>query len=355
MDLSLIVPTYNEKENIEILLNKIFKEFKEHKIRGEVIVVDDGSPDGTGDLVENQRKKHKNLKVIHRKGKLGLSSAVLGGFKIARGNILGVMDADLSHPPKKIPEMFNIIKKGEADFVIGSRYVKGGKIKGWGFKRKAMSRVATLLAKPFTNVKDPMTGFFMIKKECIEKKEFDSKGFKILLELILKAKYKKIKEVPIVFINRTKGKSKAKSKEILYYLKNLLKYLPYRRSVVDEFFKFAFVGFIGTIVNLVVLYSFTEFLEIYYMVSAVVAFVVAATSNFILNKIWTFKEEMKHEFLGKYIKFLFVSVAALIVNLLFLYLFTEFLGIYYIISQVLAIGVALIINFLGNKLWTFKK
>lgn len=355
MDLSLVIPTYNEKENIQILIKQINIEFKKSKIKGEIIVVEDNSPDGTGDLVENLKKKYKTLKVIHRKGKLGLSSAVLEGFKIARGNVLGVMDADLSHPAKKIPEMFNIIKKGEADFVIGSRYVKGGNIKGWGFKRKAMSKVATFLAKPFTKVKDPMTGFFMIKKECIEKKEFDSKGFKILLELILKAKYKKIKEVPIVFINRTKGKSKAESKEIFSYLKNLLGYWPYRRKVIDEFFKFAFVGFIGTIVNLVILYSFTEFLKIYYMASAVFAFVVAATSNFILNKIWTFKEEIKHKFLGKYLKFFSVSVGALLVNLFFLYVFTEFLGIYYLISQILAIGIALIINFLGNKVWTFKR
>ncbi len=355
MDLSLVVPTYNEKENIEKLLNKIFKEFKEHKIRGEVIVVDDGSPDNTGNLVENLRKKHKNLKVIHRKGKLGLSSAVLEGWRMAKSEILGVMDADLSHPPKKIKELFWAIEKGEADFTIGSRHIKGGRIEGWNLKRKLLSKTATLLARIYTNVKDPMTGFFMIKKECIKDVKLNPKGFKILLEIIMKGKHKKIKEIPIIFINRVEGKSKAGIKEIFSYLQNLMEYLPYKKNVIKEFFKFAFVGLIGTIVNLVILYSFTEFLKIYYMISAVAAFVVAATSNFILNKIWTFKEEMKHEFLGKYIKFFFVSVVALIINLLFLYLFTEFLGIYYIISQVLAIGVALIINFLGNKLWTFKK
>jgi len=355
MNLSIIIPTYNEKENIPILLNKIFNEFKEHKINGEVIVVDDNSPDGTGKIVENLKKKYKHLKIIHRSGKLGLSSAVLDGFKIAKGNVFGVMDADLSHPPEKIPKMFSIIKEEKADFVIGSRYVKGGRIEGWNFKRKTMSKIATLLAKPFTNVKDPMTGFFMIKKKCLKDRRFNPKGFKILLELILKAKYKKIKEVPIVFINRTKGKSKAESKEIFYYLKNLLGYWPYRRGVINEFFKFAFVGFIGTIINLVILASFTEFLKIYYLLSAVFAFVAAATSNFILNKIWTFKEEIKHKFLGKYLKFFLVSVVALLVNLFFLYVFTEFLGIYYLISQILAIGIAFIINFSGNKIWTFKR
>lgn len=354
MDLSIIIPSYNEKENILILLNKIFNEFKEHKINGEVIVVDDNSPDGTGKLVENFKKKYKHLKIIHRSGKLGLSSAVLDGFKIAKGNVFGVMDADLSHPPEKIPKMFSIIKEEKADFVIGSRYVKGGRIKGWNFKRKIMSKVATLLAKPFTSVKDSMSGFFMIKKECLKDRKFNPKGFKILLELVIKAKYKKIKEVPIVFVNRTKGKSKAGINEIFSYLKNLISYLHYKK-ITNEFIKFAFVGLIGTFINLVILYSFTEFLKIYYLLSAVFAFVAAATSNFILNKIWTFKEEIKHKFLGKYLKFFLVSVIALLVNLLFLYLFTEFFKIYYMVSQVLAIGIALIINFLGNKIWTFRK
>ena len=355
MDLSIVIPTYNEKENILVLLKKINTEFKENKIKGEIIVVDDGSPDGTGNLVENFKKKQKNLKVVRRKGKLGLSSAVLEGFKVSKGNVLGVMDADLSHPAEKIPKMFELIKKKEADFVIGSRYVKGGKIKGWGLKRMAMSKVATLLARPFTKVKDPMTGFFLIRKKCVEDKEFNSKGFKILLELILKADYKNIKEVPIVFINRTEGKSKAETKEIFSYLKNLMGYWSYRRKVIDEFFKFGLVGFLGTLINLLILYVFTEFVGIYYLVSAIIAFFVAMTSNFILNKIWTFKEPIKLNVGKKYLQFSLVSVVALFVNLFFLYVFTEFLGIYYLISQVLAIGVSLIINFLGNKIWTFKR
>ncbi len=354
IDLSMIIPTYNEKENIQKLLENINEEFENNDISGEVIVVDDGSPDGTGEILEKLKEKYSWLKVIHRKGKLGLSSAVLEGFKIGEGNILGVMDADLSHPTEKIKELFFAIEKGEVDFTIGSRYILGGKIVGWDIKRKIMSKVATFLARPFTKVKDPMTGFFMIKKECIEGKQLDPKGFKILLELIIKANYNKIKEIPITFVNRTEGKSKANSKEIFSYLKNLIGYLHYKK-ITTEFFKFAFVGLLGTILNLLVLYSFTEFLNVYYMFSAIVAFVISATHNFILNKIWTFKENMKDKITSKYLKFFSVSIVALLVNLLFLRIFTESFGIYYMISQVLAIGIALIINFLGNKMWTFKK
>ncbi len=355
MKLSLVIPTYNEKENIQKLIKKIQAEFRENKINGEIIAVDDNSPDGTGQILDKISKQSKNIRVIHRKGKLGLSSAVLDGWKIAKGRVLGVMDADLSHPPEKIKELFQAIEKGEADFTIGSRYIKGGKIKGWNFKRKLMSKTATLLARVYTKVKDPMTGFFMIKRDCIKGVEINPKGFKILLELIIKADYKKIKEIPIIFVNRIGGKSKAGAKEILYYLQNLTGYLPYKKNIIKEFFKFAFVGGIGTLVNIIILYLLTEKAGIYYIISAIFSFIVAMTSNFILNKIWTFKESIKLNVGKKYLQFGLVSITALIVNLFFLYAFTEFLGIYYIISQVLAIGVALIINFLGNKIWTFSK
>ena len=355
MKLSLVIPTYNEKENIQKLIKKIQREFKKNKIKGEIIVVDDNSPDGTGRILENLKKEQKNLKVIHRKGKLGLSSAVLEGWKIAEGEILGVMDADLSHPPEKLKQLFWAIEKENIDLAIGSRYIKGGKIIGWNFKRKLMSRVATLLARIYTNVKDPMTGFFLIKKECVKDAKLNPKGFKILLEVIIKAKYKKIKEIPITFINRKKGKSKAGIKEIFYYLQNLAGYVFYKKNIIAEFFKFAFVGLIGTLINVAILYFLTEYFGIYYMFSAIISFIVAMTNNFILNKIWTFKENIRLNTGRKYIQFSIVSVIALLINLFFLYLFTEIFKIYYIISQILAIGFALIINFTGNKIWTFSK
>ena len=355
MDLSVVIPTYNEKENIQALLKEIFSVFKANRIEGEVIIVDDNSPDSTGNIAEGLKKQYKNLKVVHRSGKLGLSSAVLEGWKISEGGILGVMDADLSHPPEKIPELYFPIKNQEADFTIGSRYIKGGKIVGWNFKRKLMSKTATLLARVYTKVKDPMTGFFMIKKECIENVELNPKGFKILLEVIIKGRYAKIKEVPITFTNRIEGKSKAGAGEIFYYLQNLLGYLKYKKNVMNEFFKFAFVGFIGTFINLAVLYMLTDMMGIYYVLSAIVSFMVAMTSNFILNKTWTFKEKAKEKIANKYFTFFVVSITALVFNLFFLYIFTEYLHIYYLISQVLSIGIGLIINFMGNKIWTFSK
>ncbi|MEM3091250.1 MAG: glycosyltransferase [Candidatus Pacearchaeota archaeon] len=120
----MVIPTYNEKENISKLIKGIQKEFKENKIKGEIIVVDDNSPDGTGKILEDLKKKQKNLKVIHRNRKLGLSSAVLEGWKIADGEVLGVMDADLSHSPKKIKELFLAIKNKEVYVIFGDHIIK---------------------------------------------------------------------------------------------------------------------------------------------------------------------------------------------------------------------------------------
>ncbi len=355
MDLSIVIPTYNEKENIPILLKRINLILKKNKIDAEIIVVDDNSPDGTGDLLENLKKNYKNLKVIHREKKLGLCSGVLDGFSKSDGNVLAVMDADLSHPPEKIPEMFSLIKNNEADFVIGSRYTKGGNIEGWGTFRKIQSKGAILLTRLFTPIKDTMTGFFMIKKDCLENKTFNPKGLHILMELIIKANYKKVKEIPITFINRKKGKSKSGIKEIGDFISNLISYLPYRRSLINQFLKFSFVGLIGTLINLLVLFYLTEKYQVYYLFSATIAFFIALSSNFFLNKTWTFKEKFNHQLIIKYKRYLTVNLLSLGVNLIFLFILTSLLNIHYLISQIISIALALSINFTGNKSWTFSE
>lgn len=354
MKLSLIIPTYNEKENIIKLISSLKEELKKTKINNQIIVVDDNSPDGTGQILEELKTKYENLKVIHRKGKMGLSSAVIEGFKIADGDILGVIDADLSHPIEKINEMYQKILEG-ADLVIGSRYVARGKIEGWGIYRKLLSKGATFLARVFVNIKDPMSGFFLIKRELTLNEEINSKGFKILLELLIKINCKNVIEVPITFTNRIEGKSKAGTKEIIYYLKNLIGYLSYKKEIALEFSKFAFVGLVGTLINISILYILTEYYDLYYLISAFFAFIIALTSNFILNKIWTFKEKIYYKIIRAYLSFFFVSFFALLINIFFLYVFTEFIGIYYIVSQIIAIGISLMINFIGNKIWTFQK
>ncbi|MBI2085664.1 MAG: polyprenol monophosphomannose synthase [Candidatus Aenigmarchaeota archaeon] len=218
--LSLVIPTYNEGNNINRLLAELNRSFKENKISAEIIIVDDNSPDGTGEMCKRLSKKQKNIIVIQRPGKLGLSSAVIDGFRKAKGDVIGVMDADFSHPVEIIAKMFAEINNG-ADLVIGSRYTSGGGIKGWPFTRKITSWGATTLALPFTRLKDPVSGLFMFRSSVIGGIELSPIGYKIGLEVIVKGKYKKVVEVPYVFVNRKVGKTKLNLKEYANYLRQL--------------------------------------------------------------------------------------------------------------------------------------
>jgi len=208
MIFSLIIPTFNESENISILIEQIDLTFSQANIKGEIIIIDDNSPDKTWEVADNLKQKFKNLTVLRRLNKKGLSSAVLDGFQVADSEIIGVIDADFSHPPEKIPELIKPILEGKSDFVIGSRYVEGGSIENWPLNRKIASYIARLFVKGLTDVKDPMSGFFFLNKKIMEDVNISPKGFKIGLELIVKGKYKKLTEVPITFKDRKYGNSK---------------------------------------------------------------------------------------------------------------------------------------------------
>lgn len=227
--LSVVIPTYNEGENILVLIKKLSEDFRENSINAETIIVDDNSPDGTGKLCAALSKKQKNIVVIQRPGKLGLSSAVIDGFKKARGDVIAVMDADLSHPVGVLTKMFAEIRNG-ADLVVGSRYVKGGRTEGWPLKRKITSWGATMLALPFTKIKDPVSGFFMLRREVIKGVSLSPIGYKIGLEVIAKGNYKKAVEIPYVFVNRKAGKTKLDVKEYVNYLKQVASLLVYKAS-----------------------------------------------------------------------------------------------------------------------------
>ncbi|VVB91416.1 UDP-N-acetylglucosamine--dolichyl-phosphate N-acetylglucosaminyltransferase [uncultured archaeon] len=223
--ITIIIPTYNEKENLPVLINSIFDVLHEHFLQGEIIIVDDNSPDGTGKVADELSLKYNSIKVLHRKGKEGLSSAVMEGFKHAGGEIVGVMDADLSHPPEVIPDLVKPILDGNSEFLIASRYKKNEKIEKWPITRKITSFVATILAKPLTKVSDPMSGFFFFRRNIIDGVELSPIGYKIMLEILVKGKYDraKILEIPFTFRDRYKGKSKLNWKEHLNYMKHLFR------------------------------------------------------------------------------------------------------------------------------------
>lgn len=218
--LSIIVPTYNESRNIEELLTRLFAVIKPNYIPYEVLIVDDNSPDGTAQIAEALKSKF-DLRVVKRPRKIGLASAVLNGFKLATGDILCVMDADLSHPPEAVLEMYKAITSQGADIVIGSRRVEGGGATNWPWYRRFISTFAQFLARPITKVNDNTSGFFMIKRSVLENADINPIGFKILLEILAKGNYSKVKELPIVFNDREGGKSKLGAKQVVEYLKQL--------------------------------------------------------------------------------------------------------------------------------------
>jgi len=221
-DVSVVVPTYNEALGVEKLIDALTGVFKANGINGEIVIVDDNSPDGTGALVDSLAAKYP-VRCVHRAGKLGLSSAVIDGWATCTSPIIGVMDADFSHDPAIVPSLVGAIQRGECELAIGSRYVKGGGITNWPWRRKITSRVAIALARPLTRVRDITSGFFFFKRSVIDGVKLDPIGFKIGLEVILKGKYSHVKEFPYVFTDRTSGTSKLNSGEIVNYLKQLSK------------------------------------------------------------------------------------------------------------------------------------
>ncbi len=357
----MIVPTYNERDNLEPLIQRIVTAAKTAALDVEIVIVDDNSPDGTGDRAMSLAKVYP-VRLVRRPGKLGLSSAVLDGAAQAEGDIVVVMDADLSHPPEKIPEMVEKISKGEAEVVIGSRYVPGGSVENWPLRRRLVSKTATLLARGLTKVKDPMSGFIAFRKSVIDGVKLNPVGYKVGLEILVKGRYSKVVEVPIHFANRRAGKSKLGGTEVVKYVDHVIMLYEHRKPWLAKYLKFSFIGGIGAIINTGVLWVAKEGFSVYYLWAAVLGFCVASTSNYIMNRHWTFRS--KGGIPGQYVQFLLVSVCGLLINLAILKGIVEgampALGIhedkaslYLVVANLIAIFIVSIFNFFANSLWTF--
>jgi len=356
--LSIVVPTYNEVENIPILLEEVKKALRE--INFEMIIVDDDSPDGTAELAEKMREEYPFLKIIRRKNERDLATAVIEGFKNSDGEILAVMDADLQHPPEKIVEMLDKIKEG-ADIVVGSRYIPGGEIERWSFKRKFYSKgaraIAYLLLPKSREVKDPLSGFFMLRREVIEGVELNPIGYKILLEILIKGRYKKAEEVPIIFRDRERGESSLVFNEYGKYTKHLLR-LSWNEGEILRFLKFGLVGISGVFVNEGLLWLFWGTMGVYLALASAVSVELSILWNFIWNEVWTFHDRGKEgitEFFKRMGKFNLVSGIGLLLNVAVLMLLHISFGIYPLTANIAGIAVAFIWNFAANNLWTWFK
>ncbi len=222
-ELSLIVPTFNEAENLAELVNRVRLAMEGYSF--ELIVVDDDSPDHTAEVAE-QLKDGFPLKLVVRNQNRGLASAVLTGFRHASAPVLGVLDADLQHPPELVPSMLMEIRKG-ADLAVASRYGPGGTEAGGSASRKAMSRTAKflgrLLVSSARSTPDPLSGFFLLRRDVVDGVELKPMGYKILLEVLARGRIRRVKSLPYEFQQRRRGNSKFGYWERTKYLGHILR------------------------------------------------------------------------------------------------------------------------------------
>jgi dolichol-phosphate mannosyltransferase len=236
MILSLVIPTYNERPSIVPLIQRTTALLEKSLTEFEIIVVDDDSPDRTWQAVQELVQQNGRLKVIRRLDEKDLTTAVVTGWKVARGNLLGVMDGDLQHPPEVLPVLLKSILNSQADIVIASRNVEGGGVSEWRPARKLIAlgaRLITVLVLPrvVKSVRDPMSGYFLMKRTVIESVALRPIGYKILLEVLARGKYQTIREIPYLFDERKNGKSKLGPKQCLDFLIHLWR-LSRNRSTV---------------------------------------------------------------------------------------------------------------------------
>ena len=304
---TVVVPTYNEKKNIRPLVERVMEAFRSIPEAAELLFVDDDSPDGTAEEVRTVSMEvsgkgeddfERTVRVIVREGERGLAGAVSRGFKEASGDVLVVMDADLSHPPEVLPNLLEAIRSGDADMAVASRRVQGGGIVNWPLNRRFISWVSGLMARPLVPVRDTTSGFFAMKRECVENVELKPIGYKIGLEVLARGKYERAREVPYVFTDRQFGQSKLGGKVMLAYLVQLGSLYRERWPNVVRFIQFGLVGLLGAFVDAAVFNVAMWYVSLATLghalggfLSQSLSFLVAVFFNYALNKRWTFHEQ----------------------------------------------------------------
>ncbi|HJN80322.1 MAG: glycosyltransferase family 2 protein [Phycisphaerales bacterium] len=313
-EVSIIVPTYQEADALGPLIERIGA-VRDGGLDLEVIIVDDNSQDGTEELIASIGLPW--VRLITRTEDRGLSSAVLCGLAEANGRVLVVMDADLSHPPEVIPDFIAALDGG-ADFVVGSRYVPGGSTEdGWGVLRWINSKIATWMARPFTTVRDPMSGFLGFRRETwASAVDLDPVGYKIGLELIVKCRCRHVTEVPIHFSTRRHGESKLSLRVQLQYLTHIVRLARWKFPGWSSFVPFAVVGLSGVAVYAFLLWLLQAWLgeRVSEDLQIIIAIAITMVWNFIFDRWLAFWYARKQSIVRQFVGFLAVCSIPVIVN-----------------------------------------
>jgi dolichol-phosphate mannosyltransferase len=353
---SVVIPTYNERDNVTPLVEKIDSALSGYN--HEILFIDDNSKDGTAELASALAPRYP-VRVIVRRNERGLASAVVHGFKQAKGEIIAVMDADLQHPPQVLTDLLKAVEAG-ADLVIASRYVKGGGCEGWGLLRRIISKGAIFLSHLFLpqtrQISDPASGFFMLKRPVVESADLRPTGYKILLEILLEGHHQKVAEVPYTFRARERGKSKLNARQQIDYLKHLCS-LMRRTGELVRFLKFCLVGGSGVGVNLGIYWLMTRWLYLNRFTALAISFEASVVSNFLLNNFFTFFDRRISKplpLLVQFVKFNLISLAGLGIQEGSLWLLNSVLNVNDIIAVFIGIILATLWNYLLNTWWTWK-
>ncbi|NEW93912.1 glycosyltransferase family 2 protein [Rhodopseudomonas sp. BR0M22] len=293
LQLSVVVPTFNERDNVELLFRKL--ETALAGVAWEVVFVDDNSPDGTWQVVRDMAQRDSRVRCLRRIGRRGLSGACIEGILASGAPFAAVMDADLQHDETQLTKMLSLLESNAADLVVGSRYIEGGSADSFNKQRAGISALATQVAQKALKIEvaDPMSGFFMIRRDRFEQlaPQLSTQGFKILLDVIATARGSlRIVEVPFTFGSRLHGESKLDSMVALDFLGLVL--AKFSHDVLSlRFILFALVGSTGVVVHFVTLFVVLKVFEQPFAEAQGAAALVAMTSNFILNNFLTYRDQ----------------------------------------------------------------
>jgi dolichol-phosphate mannosyltransferase len=348
--LSVVIPTRNESGNIEPLLHRLAPIATAPNV--EIIFVDDSSDD-TPDVISHAGDDyHCPIHLLHREPghrEGGLGGAVLEGLRAAHGEWIVVMDGDLQHPPETIPDLLDAAEEFNRDLVVASRYCEDGDSGSFGQIRSLISRGSTIAAKllfprRLRNVDDPMSGFFLVRRDALDLEQLHPNGFKILLEIVGRTPNLRVGSVPFTFGERFAEESKASVREGLRYV-HLLCALRCGPQL-EKFGKFGLVGISGLLVNSLLLAFWTETIGIYYLASLVLATQGSSLWNFFLSEFWVFRgAKQDGSTVGRCVKFLLMNSAALLARGPIVFVLTSILGFNYLISNVASMAVILVLRF----------
>ncbi|MDF2690840.1 MAG: hypothetical protein K0S29_695 [Gammaproteobacteria bacterium] len=357
MDLSIIIPTFNERENVQVIAQRIKAALAGLSLSYEIWFIDD-SKDETPSILEELAKAEPEVRYIHRENARGLGTAVVEGFAKAKGQYLVVMDADLQHPPELLPKIIEKLQQGN-ELVIPSRFVKGGSDGGLNAFRKLVSWTARVIGqialKRLRKITDCTGGYFGLNRTVIEQVKLDPIGWKILMEVLIKGRYSKVTEVPYEFVDRHAGESKMSLKEQWNYLRHIAK-LVWTSPEDRRFYLFCMIGFLGLAVNLLVFSWLFYGFKLHPLACSVLSSTTAMLHNFLWNDLVTWKGRgvagKRHQ-LKRFVQFFSVSIIGIAITALTLKIFLV-LDWHELLGQFSGIAIATFWNYFANNHWTWR-